>query len=276
MAVTLAGQVVTGAGDGPVAGRLEAARRELAYQLFRYRRTWRGTVVVSILNPLLFLLAIGVGLGRVVKGHPAGLDGVSYLVFFAPGMLAAAAMQNGIVESAFPVSRATSRQGSYSVAITTPLAPADILLGHVMFMALRVAMSATAFVIIMTALGAAPSPEVLLAVPVATLTGLAFATPTAAWAAAVANPQTVSKLFKWVVMPLYLFSGTFFSVSQLPLALRVLAYITPLWHGVQLCRALTLGHAGWAASLGHVAYLAGLAVVGMLIAARTYRKRLYV
>lgn len=253
-----------------------AACRELRYHLFRYRRTWRGTVVISILNPLLFLLAIGLGLGRVVGNHAPTLHGTSYLAFFAPGMLAAAAMQNGIIESSFPVTRATARGGSYAVAVATPLAPTDIMLGHILFMAVRIAMSATAFFAISAALGAVKSIWGLLDVPAATLTGLAFATPIAAWAAAITNPQTVPKLFKWVVMPLYLFSGTFFPVSQLPLALRALAYITPLWHGVQLCRSLSLGTATPGAALGHTIYLAALSLLGVFLARRTYRRRLYV
>jgi lipooligosaccharide transport system permease protein len=252
------------------------ARRALSYHLFRYRRTWRGTVIISIVNPLLFLLAIGLGLGRVVGNHAASLHGTSYLAFFAPGMLAAAAMQNGIIESAFPVSRATAPGGSYAVAKTSPLDPTDIMVGHLLFMTLRIAMSATAFVAIMAALGATRSLSALLTIPAATLTGLAFAAPTAAWAARTANPQTVGKLFKWVVMPLYLFSGTFFPVSQLPPVLRDVAYATPLWHGVQLCRSLSLGTATLPAALGHVAYLARCAVVGVVVARRTYRRRLYV
>ena len=250
------------------------ARRALAYHLFRYRRSWRGTVVISIVNPLLFLLAIGLGLGRVVS-HPPALHGVSYMAFFAPGLLAAAAMQNGIIEAAFPVSRAAAPGGSYKVAITTPLAASDIMFGHLLFMALRVAMGATAFVAVMLALGAERSALVALAIPGAALTGLAFATPAAAWAATV-SPQSVGKLFKWVVMPLYLFSGTFFPVGQLPLALRVLAYITPLWHGVELCRSLSLGTATWGASLGHVIYLTAMSGAGTVIAKRAYRRRLYV
>jgi Nod factor-specific ABC transporter NodJ protein len=252
------------------------ARRALSYHLFRYRRTWRGTVVISIVNPLLFLLAIGLGLGRVVGNHAPTLHGTSYLAFFAPGMLAAAAMQNGIIESAFPVSRATAPGGSYAVAKTTPLDPTDIMIGHLLFMALRIAMSATAFVAIMVALGATRSLSVLLTIPAATLTGLAFAAPTAAWAARAANPEAVGKLFKWVVMPLYLFSGTFFPVRQLPPVLRDLAYATPLWHGVQLCRSLSLGTATLGAALGHAAYLAGLFVVGIVLARHAYRRRLYV
>jgi lipooligosaccharide transport system permease protein len=252
------------------------AWREFTYHLYRYRRTWRSSVVVSVLNPLLFLVAIGLGLGHVVHGHPASLDGATYLRFFAPGMLAAASMQNGIVEAGFPVSRSVARHGSYRVAVTTPLSTTDIMLGHVMYMAMRIAMSATAFVVVMVLLGAAKSPMTALTVPAATLEGLAVATPTAAWAASAANPQTVSKVFKWVVMPLYLFSGTFFPVSQLPEALRVLAYLTPLWHGVDLCRSIALGTATLGASLVHVAYLVAMMLVGTVVARRCYRRRLYV
>jgi len=252
------------------------AWHEFRYHLTRYRRTWRGTFVISVVNPLLFLVAIGIGLGKVADPHPAGLGGVSYLAFFAPGMLAAAAMQNGIVVSSFPVAFSVTRGGSYRVAVTTPLAPSDILLGHALYMAQQVAMSAATFLVVMVAFGAAASPLVVLTVPVAALIGMAFAMPTAAWAITLSNPRTVSTLFKWVVMPLYLFSGTFFPVSHMPFVLRLLAYVTPLWHGVELCRRLSLGTASWAAALTHVAYLLALATIGFVVATRNYRRRLHV
>jgi Nod factor-specific ABC transporter NodJ protein len=249
-------------------------RHEFAYRLQRYRRTWRGTVVISVVNPLLFLIAIGLGLGHVVS-HPASLHGVSYLQFFAPGMLAAAAMQNGIVESGWPVSHGVSRGGSYRVAITTPLESTDIMIGHILFMAMKIALSAVAVVAVMVAFGAAHSWLVVLTVPAATLTGLAFATPTAAFAATVSSPKVVGDLFKWVVMPLYLFSGTFFPVTQLPVALRALAYATPLWHGVDLCRTLSLGTATWGRCAMNVGYLSAVVALGIVVARRTYRGRLY-
>jgi len=249
-------------------------RHEFAYRWQRYRRTWRGTVVISVVNPLLFLIAIGLGLGHVVS-HPASLHGVSYLAFFAPGMLAAAAMQNGIVEAGFPVSHGVGPGGSYRVAITTPLESTDIMLGHILFMALKIAMSAAAFVAVMVAFGAAPSALVILTVPAATLTGLAFATPTAAFAATVSSPKVVGNLFKWVVMPLYLFSGTFFPVSQLPRVLRAIAYATPLWHGVDLCRTLSLGTATWGRCAIDVGYLVAVIILGIIWARHTYRRRLY-
>jgi Nod factor-specific ABC transporter NodJ protein len=251
------------------------ALHELNYQLLRYRRTWRGTIVVSVINPLLFLLAIGVGLGKVVSSHPPGLHGATYLEFFAPGMLAAAAMQNGIIEAAFPVTRAVMPGGSYSVTVTTPLDSTDIMLGQSLYMAFKLALSAVIFVAVMACFGATKSWWALAAIAAATLTGLAFATPTMAWAATVRNPRAVFGAFKWVVMPLYLFSGTFFPVTQLPVVLRALAYATPLWHGVDLCRTLNLGTATWARTAGHVGYLLAFTVAGLFLAARTYRRRLY-
>jgi lipooligosaccharide transport system permease protein len=228
-----------------------------------------------VANPLLFLVAIGVGLGTVVKPS-SPLGGVPYLAFFAPGMLAAASMQNGVIESAFPVSRAKTKQGAYSVFVNTPLEPADILVGHLLFMALRIAISAVAFAAVMVAFGAARSPLVLLTPLAATLTGLAFATPITAWAVTLRSTRPVGLAFKWVVMPLYLFSGTFFAIAQLPEWLRWVAYCTPLWHGVDLCRTLSLGTATWGGSAVHVAYLVAMLVLGVLAARRTYPRHLHV
>jgi Nod factor-specific ABC transporter NodJ protein len=257
-------------------GRRAYIQREWEYWIRQYKRRWRGTVVVSVANPLLFLIAIGAGLGRLVTDDSAGvLGGVSYLAFFAPGMLAAASMQNGIVESAFPVARGRMRDGPYQPAVTSPLEPVDILVGHALFMALRIAMSAAAFIVVMVALGAAQSWLVVFTLPAATLTGLAFAMPIAAWAMTQETPARISALFKWVVMPMYLFSGTFFSIEQLPGWLHGLVRLTPLWHGVDLCRTLSLGTATWGTSLIHVGYLSALTGAGLVLAARTYQKHLH-
>jgi ABC-type polysaccharide/polyol phosphate export permease len=251
------------------------ALREFEYWMRQYRRRWRGTVVISVANPLLFLIAIGAGLGQLISPGPA-LGGVPYLAFFAPGMLAAASMQNGIIESAFPVAMGRSPMGSYKVALASPLEPTDIMVGHSLFMALRIAMSAAAFFVVMVAMGAARSWLVVLALPAAVLTGIAFAAPVMAWAVTVADRDRIGTLFKWVVMPLYLFSGTFFAISQLPEWLRIVAYATPLWHGVDLCRSLSLGTATWSGSAVHVAYLLALTLVGLIVAWRNYRRHLHV
>jgi ABC-type polysaccharide/polyol phosphate export permease len=249
--------------------------RAYRYWILRYKRTWRGSIVISVANPLLFLIAMGAGIGKLVSPDTAVLGGVSYLSFFAPGMLAAASMQNGLVESAFPVSRSKMGGGAYPVAAATPLEPSDILHGHAIYMAVRVAMGAAAFMVVMVLFGAANSPLVVLALPAAVLTGMAFALPAAAWAITLPDPGPVGRLYKWVVMPLYLFSGTFFAIEQLPHALRPIVYVTPLWHGVDLCRTLSLGTATWGRSLLHVGYLVVMAALGYLLARRTFRRHLH-
>lgn len=256
-----------------------AAPRGMALRFYRYcwlfyRRDWKGTVVISVANPLLFLVAIGAGLGTLVGSGNATLGGVEYLSFFAPGMLAAASMQNGVIESAFPVSRHRMPDGAYPVALATPLEPVDVLHGHALFMAVKVGIGAAAFCAVMFAFGVGASPLAVLALPAATLTGFAFAMPVAAWAVTLPDVRPVQTLFKWVVMPLYLFSGTFFATAQLPEALRHLVALTPLWHGVELCRTLTLGTATWAGALGHTAYLSAMALAGYLVARRNFRRHL--
>ncbi len=254
-------------------------RRAYDYWWHQYKRRWRGTIVISVANPILFLIAIGAGIGRLVtptadSPAAAALGGVTYLAFFAPGMLAAASMQNGIIEGA-QVVRGRMADGPYQPAITSPLEPSDILLGHVLYMAVRIAMSAAAFLVVMVVMGAAHSWLVVLTLPAATLTGLAFATPTAAWSATVDDPGRVNDLFKWVVMPMYLFSGTFFATDQLPSWAQSLVQLTPLWHGVELCRDLSLGSATWIGSAVHVGYLVAVTVLGLVLAGRTFRTHLH-
>ena len=119
-----------------------------------------------------------------------------------------------------------------------------------MFMTMRIAMNAALVTVFMWAFGATRSAWVVLAWPAATLTGLAFAAPIAAWAVTVTTENSFAYMFRFGMMPLMLFSGTFFPLSQLPGWLRLLAYATPLWHGVNLCRMLSLGRVDLPVALG--------------------------
>jgi lipooligosaccharide transport system permease protein len=105
---------------------------------------------------------------------------------------------------------------------------------------------------------------------------MAFAAPLAAWAVTLKTENAFSLVFRFGMIPLTLFSGTFFPLSQLPVWLRPLAYATPLWHGVALCRAFSLGQVNWLEALGHVLYLVVLAGIGVWAGTRTYSRRLYV
>jgi lipooligosaccharide transport system permease protein len=250
---------------------------QFRFWLTNYRRTWRGSIYSSVLNPVLYLGAMGLGLGSLVDKHGVtSLGGVSYLVFLAPGLMAAEAMQTAIGESTYPVLGSVKWRGTYKAAAATPLRPSDILHGHLLFTAMRLAMNALIFLIVMTAFGATRSAWSILLVPVAVLIGLAFATPVEAFAISRKSDQGFALLFRFGMIPLFLFSGTFFPVSQLPAGIRWVAYVTPLWHGVALSRAIALGDATAGATLIHLAYLVVFAVVGLVLAQRYYVRRLCV
>jgi lipooligosaccharide transport system permease protein len=260
------------------AGQASAlALRQYRFWLTNYRRTWRGSIYSSVLSPVLYLGAMGLALGALVDAHrPHSLGGISYLVFLAPGLLAAAAMQGAIGESTYPVLASVKWLKTYQAATATPLRPADILNGHLLFTAMRLAMNSAVFLIVMAAFGAVRSAWVVAALPAAVLTGLAFAAPIEAFAITRTKDSSFAVLFRFVMIPLFLFSGTFFPVTQLPAVIRPLAYATPLWHGVALCRALSLGTAQPADAAVHAGYLVALTVAGILAGRYTYRRRLYV
>src|SRR5438270_811290 len=156
------------------------AVRSLQSWGYRYKRTWRGSAVSSVLQPVLFLAAMGLGLGSLVNraqpGRPA-LGGVTYLVFLAPALLAAAAMQTAAMESTWPVMAAVKWLKTYDAMLATPLRVRDVLTGHLTWIAMRVAMTCAVFLAVMAAFGAVKSPEAVLLLPVGILTGLAGAAP---------------------------------------------------------------------------------------------------
>ncbi|HZQ89847.1 MAG TPA: ABC transporter permease [Gaiellaceae bacterium] len=238
-----------------------------------YKRLWRASVVSSILNPVLYLAALGVGLGKLVN-HGAHPLGVSYVTYVAPGMLVAAGMNIAAFESTWPVMAAMKWTRVYHAMLAAPLRVRDVVVGHQLYFASRVAASTGLYLIALAAFGTLHSPYALLAWPVAVLVGVAFSAPLAAFAAWAPKDSYLAAIFRFGVVPLFLFSGTFFPVTRLPQGLRELAYATPLWHGVDLARHLTLGTVTWGLALAHVAYLAVFAAAGLWLAERSYTRRL--
>jgi ABC-type polysaccharide/polyol phosphate export permease len=170
----------------------------------------------------------------------------------------------------------SSPLGSYPSAAATPLSSTDILVGHQLFAAYRIALLSAGFVLVQIVMGAAVSTSgALLSVLAACLTGLAFSGPVAAWAVTVTRFSTLQTVFRILIQPLYLLSGTFFPLSAAPGWLQKAAYLSPLWHGVELCRALSLGTLTAAQLLVHGGILLLVAVGGLLCARVTYRRRLH-
>jgi lipooligosaccharide transport system permease protein len=244
--------------------------RAYEYWLIVYRRIWRGTIASSVLNPVLYLTALGVGLGQIVKHRTLG---VSYVDFVAPGMLAAVAMQVSSIESAFPVRGAVEWNKQYFSMLATPLRVRDLISGHLLYVATRAAMVTSIYLAVIAAFGAVHSGWAVLAIPVGVLCGLAYGAPVSALAV-YAERDPFNPLFRFGIMPMFLFSGTFFPVTQLPHGLREVAYAIPLWHAVDLTRSLTLGHPHLLRAVGHVAYLLAWIVAGVWITYRAHRARL--
>jgi lipooligosaccharide transport system permease protein len=248
--------------------------RVYEYWLLQYKRTWRGTAITSVVNPIFYLGALGVGLGALVNNSSGDSLGVPYIDFVAPGLLAATAMTIGSGEASWPVMGSIKWTRQYFAMLATPLGPSDIVFGHQLWMTTRVASTSAIYLIVIAAFGGVDSWWGILALPAAVLVGAAFTAPFAAYAATQESDAAFVPVNRFIVVPMFLFSGTFFPVTRLPLPLELLAYLTPLWHGVDLCRELTLGtvHAGRA--LGHIAYLSLFVVGGLLWAQRTYARRL--
>jgi lipooligosaccharide transport system permease protein len=253
--------------------------RVVELRAMQYRRTFRASIFSSFLNPVLFLLAMGVGLGTYVDQSGTAnqaLGGLSYLQFLAPGLLAATAMQSAAFESTFPIMGGLAWQKTFHAMHATPISARDIVLGNLVWIAIRLTSIAAIFTIVMTLFGAAASPLILLAIPAAVLTGMAFAAPIAAFAATQRTPEKFNAVFRFGITPLFLFSGTFFPLSNLPEMIRPIAWLSPLWHGVELSRQLALGTIGDdpVRAVAHVAILATIVVLGTWWAYRTVEARL--
>ena len=232
--------------------------RVVEHQAQVFRRFWRTTVVAYILSPLLFLVAMGKGLGGIIDQKSGPVGGVGYLEFVAPGLKLGAAMQGAVGESLWPVMAGHKWVRNFHAMIATPLRPVDVYLGVVSWATARVAMGASAFLAVAALLGAIPSPWGVLAIPAAALCGAAFASVVTAFTATQETDLKFPVIMRMGVMPLFLFSGTFFPVSQLPHVLRPVAAVSPLWHGVELARAATTGRFRLGPDLGHVAFLGAL------------------
>jgi lipooligosaccharide transport system permease protein len=253
--------------------RHSLTRYVLEYHLVSYRRVWRSSVLSSFVLPLLTMLGFGVGVGAYVTG---GVAGVPYLDWMVPGLIASTAVQVAISASSWPVLGGFEWQRSYYGQAAAPLRVADILDGHLGFIMFRTVTSCGAFLLVATAFGTMHSWWAVATLPVAALVGLAVATPTFAYASTIRSDGYLAVLFRLGLIPMSLFSGVFFPVESLPGLLRWIAYVLPLWHGVDLSRAAALGVAPQWSAVGHVLYLALWAALGWLLALRQFGRRLVV
>lgn len=255
---------------------LAPAARVLQRNLWVYRRTWRGSLLGSFLTPLLYLTAMGVGLGSLLESRDtAPFGGYAYLHFLGPGILAATCMQSAVFESSFPVMGKIAWRRNYEAMLATPMGVGHVLGGELLWIGFRVLTISTVFLVMLTVFGITRSPLALLAVPSAILTALAFAAAVISFSATQRNAEGFSWMFRFIINPLFLFSGTFFPLSQLPDAVQWVAAATPLYHGVALVRGTILGEATFLGAWPfHVGYLVVFLAAGSVLAHRLLSRRL--
>lgn len=238
-------------------------------------RAWRSSIFLSVLAPVLFLTAMGLGLGSLVDGG-AAFNGVEYLPFFATGMLTANAMQSGVFSATYPLLNKIIWQRNYEAMLATPLGVSDLFFGELAWIGISLAQQTIPFFVVMSLFGIFDSPAAVLAIPVAIFTGLGFAAATSALTATLERDDVYTWVFRFVVTPLFLLSGTFFPLDSLPTWALVVAQFTPLYHGIELVRQVTIfdfepASAGW-----HLLYLAAFLLAASRLALHNFKKRLIV
>jgi lipooligosaccharide transport system permease protein len=239
----------------------------------RYKHTWRASLFSSFVNPVMLLLAMGIGLGSLVdeNGGPGGLP---YVAWLAPGLIANIAMQTAVGESAYPVMAGMRWIKSYDAMLAGPLDASDIVLGHVAWVSFRIVQVTAVFAAVAVWLADVDPLGALAATGAGLLTGMAFIGPVTSYTAKFNNDTSLSNLFRYIVVPLFLFSGVFFPITQLPGFMQPLAWLTPLWHGVELTRWLAIGIETSFTPLVHVGYLVAVGAAGIVAAIRLFEMRL--
>jgi len=229
-----------------------------------YRRVWL-MVVSGVFEPLFYLWSISIGLSKLA-GAVAGPGGrpISYTMFAAPALMATSAMNGAVMDSTFGVFFKLKFAKVYEAVLATPLGVPDVALGEIGWAMMRGTAYSTVFIVIQAAMGLVASGWAVFALPAAVLVGFAFAGAGMAATTFMRSWQDFD-FINMTLMPLFLFSATFYPLTTYPGPLRLLVRITPLYQGVALIRGLDLGGPNWA-MLGHAAYLAVMGTVGLWVA----------
>jgi lipooligosaccharide transport system permease protein len=246
--------------------------RLIERNLYVYRHTWM-VLVSGFFEPLFYLLSIGIGLGRLVGAVPGpGGVPIPYELFVAPALLASSSMNGAITEATLNFFFKLKYQKTFESILSTPLSTADIALGELAWALIRGGLYTTGFLVVMVALGLAVTPLLILALPAALLISLAFGAVGMAATSFMRTWQDFD-LISLVILPLFLFSATFYPLDAYPPAARLIVELTPLYQGVDLLRSLAVGVVGPSA-LVHVVYLTVMGVAGLVVVSRRLDKLL--
>jgi len=234
-------------------------------------------LMYSVGQPVAYLFAMGVGLATLVDADSAAaFGGVSYLAFIAPALLVSAAVMTAANEFTFPVMGGFKWRRTYYGPHASPLTPEQIAAGHIIAVTLRLLLQSAIYFAAVALFGAAPSAWGWLSIVVATLAGLSFGLPLMAYSASIREDKgQFALVMRFIVMPLFLFSGTFFPLDTLPWAVRWVGWISPIWHGTELGRVFTYGYQEPPVlTMVHVVVLVALAILGWFLTKREFVRRL--
>ena len=247
----------------PAGGRY--AWRLVQRNLVTGRRQWL-LIVSGFFEPVFFLLGLGIGVGKLVGDLEYAGQLVPYRDFVAPALLAAAAMNGAVYESTINVFAKLKWGKVYEGVLATPLGVRDVALAELTYALMRGGVYAGGFVVVMAALGLVDTPWAAVAIPASLLVGAAFAA-VGLVAVTVMRSWADFGFMEVVTLPLFLFSATFVPLAEYPQAVQWILPLTPLYHGVELLRGLTLGEVG-PGLLVHVGYLVAMTAVGLAVADR--------
>ncbi|MCT9868793.1 ABC transporter permease [Paenarthrobacter aurescens] len=249
-----------------------------AEQVLRVMRNYGWSVILySVGQPVAYLFAMGVGLASLVDANSeAAFGGVSYLEFVAPALLVSAAVMTASGEFSYPIMDGFKWRRVFYGPHASPLIPQQIASGHIMASTLRFLLQSVVYFLVVAMFGASPSPWGWVSAIVATVAALSFGLPLMAYAASIKQDKGQFALVqRFIVMPLFLFSGTFFPLDSLPLAVRWIGWISPVWHGTELGRVFTYGmDQSPVLTIIHVVFLVATATGGWVLVRRQFVKRM--
>lgn len=245
-------------------------------RLLGMRAYWTSILGTALITPALYVLEMGIGLGSLVDASSGGVAGVPYLVFVAPGLLVSTIVMSASNETSYPVMEGFKWGRLYYARATTAASPRQVALGELLAIFLRMAAEAAVFWLMLVILGAVDPTWSWLMVPIAALAGMAFGAPLAGYAATIEDEGYQFALVqRFIVMPMFLFAGTFYPLDSMPGYLQWIGWISPMWHGTQLSRAVSFGlPLTWLEVLGHLAFLLAVLGAGVAIAVRNFERRL--